>query len=62
MTALEKNRLFVGMIEHGFCTEMEIIEGFQRLINSKALKCLPEKYLLTATRLIEAGYCMKGGE
>lgn len=62
MTSLEKNRHFVIMIETGFCQEMEIIEGFQRLINTKALKHLPDKFIQAATRLIETGYCTRGGE
>ena len=62
MISLEKNRVFIAMAEYGFCDEMEIINGFQRLINTKALKHLPDKYIQAATKLIETGYCMRGGE
>lgn len=62
MTSFEKNRHFIVLIENGFCTETEVIEGFQRLINAKILRHLPDKYVQAATKLIETGYCIRGGE
>lgn len=62
MTNFEKNRLFVIAMENGFCGEPEIVQGFQSLINANLLKFLPNKFVHAAIRLIETGYCIRGGE
>jgi hypothetical protein len=49
---------FIIRYENGECTEEEMIEGFQQLIDSGMAWKLQGMYGRQAARLIEAGLCV----
>lgn len=62
--AEEANRPFDSMgfiiaYESGECTEEEVVEGFQHLINNGLAWTLQGSYGRTAMSLINAGYCTR---
>ena len=48
---------FIMAFENGECTEEEIIDGFQELINSGTVWKLQGSYGRMARQLIDAGFC-----
>ena len=48
---------FIMAYEGGSCTDEEVIEGFQVLIDTGLVWQLQGHYGRTATALIEAGHC-----
>lgn len=48
---------FLIKFESGACSEEEIIEGFQNLINSGTINHLQGSYGRTAHQLVQAGLC-----
>lgn len=48
---------FIIAYENGECTEDEIVEGFQAMIDDRSVWSLQGHYGRTAASLIEAGLC-----